>query len=144
MAKVKRENGKGRIGRLHRNMLLPVEDRLPSDNVADESDVDDADMQSVDELYTPGIEYVAVDEEPKQDEINDRQQVDRPVVNPRGEPVQDEVAVERPVPAPRRSTRERRQPAWMTSGDYVTDFQMNVPSQREKFQLVSSLLSLLQ
>ena len=145
---VKRENGKGRIRRLHRNMLLPVEDRLPSDDVADESDVDDADMQSVDELYTPGVEYVAVDEEAEQDEVNDRQQVDRPVIRPRGEPVPDEpaveVVVERPVPAPRRSTRERRQPAWMTSGDYVTDFQMNVPSQREKFQLVSSLLSLLQ
>ena len=55
---LKREDGTGRKRRLHENMLFPVEDRLPSDDIANESDVDDADKQSVDELVTPGFEYL--------------------------------------------------------------------------------------
>jgi transposase InsO family protein len=130
---VKKEKGKGRIRKLHRNLLLPIE----GDSPGEEFD-EDEENKSVTELYTEGVDYwtagqeeeAAGGEEQGNDEGSEVEQPDK----------EDEEPV---AASPRRSTRERKQPAWMTSGEYVTNFGASVPSQREKFDLVNSLLSFL-
>lgn len=126
---VQLEDGSGRVRTLHRNHLLPIGE-LPLDVRLEEEKTPDHDDNIVsieaesqmeepnteDEEYEititlPGGQSAAT--EPQQEEIavpRPTQQHEQPDVRPRVTP---------PIPQPRRSTRTRRKPQWLQSGDYV-------------------------
>ena len=145
---VKKEKGRGRTRKLHRNLLLPIEGETECENMEEESEEE---IQDVEDMYTEGIDFldveqVAVDQpsqgaEGGQSEgrVEERQrQTEEESDGEREQENEDEVQL------PRRSNRERRRPKWMDSGDYVTDFQHSAEAtQKEKMELVNSLLAFL-
>lgn len=125
---VKPEVGKGRIRRLHRNMLLPIGKK----DQTEESDYSEEELETF---------RVRCEEEPPQggtSETNTVNEVEE----------ESEEAQEEEEELPRRSTRVRRPPERFRSGDYVMNFARNVEptsgmDPRDKMMFVTKLLDFL-
>ena len=144
---VKKEKGTGRVKKLHRNLLLPIEGNLEVDSQKSESECE---FQNVEDLYTEGYDYQS-EEMSESEEVEERvspkervsDAVESVLKTPEPAPPSassDQPDLIRPVPLPRRSSRQRKQPSWITSGEYVTNFQHSAPSEKEKLDFANSLL----
>ena len=156
---VKKESGRGRSRKLHRNLLLPIAGESPNLNMEDESEEE---IQDVQDLYTEGFDFAGDSQgiaEPSSSGAEVRQteatgenievqteerQEDRQRNRRESLQTEEERDSDEEPEVLRRSSRRTKKPAWMTSGEYVTDFQQSVgATQKEKMDLVNSLLAFL-
>jgi len=167
---VKKERGSGKIKKLHRNLLLPIEGNPEEIDDAQISDSEN-EFQDVEELYSDGYDHSCVQPEnmketedrddlvpqrkrqsdETEDRLNapekvhssapsDQAQASASLDQPKTSTPSDRSDSVKPIPLPRRSNRQRKPPSWITSGEYVTNFQHSAPSEKEKLDFANSLL----
>ena len=123
---VQREDGVGRVRTLHRNHLLPIGE-LPIMNVPVIPDIpepEDENLTHGDDDTEDVIVNIYKQEQPPEQVPYTKPDETIPVVLAKTEesrPVEPDVRPKtiKPIPKPRRSTRQRKRPAWMDSGQYV-------------------------
>jgi len=148
---VRSQSGKGRIRKLHRNMLLPIGRK--EDSSTSESEESD-ESYGYEERREIGVRNGATEEvdlqrrddtvEEDEERQEDRNEQEREDAEDSAEDSEDSEEEQETEVVPRRSNRIRGPPEKFRSGDYVTNFLGSVAStQQDKMVLVKQLLDFL-
>jgi transposase InsO family protein len=147
---VRPQNGKGRVKRLHRNMLLPIgrkkEESESESEESEESDEsgDDEEVSEVTEVRQEQNEEEAESEEGEQ-EVETREEKTQGVESSQEKSKEEKRRAKKskenqPL---RRSSRERRPPVKFTTGEYVTNFQGSASTDDQRLVLLNRMLDFL-